>query len=204
MIETRPDIVSKLNDLNRSEKERERKEKEKSDNGEWQYHGESGEWMWTGESEAPDYNDDLLYEQLTEEEMKQAHADERKLYEEMEIQRKKEQREKRQQKQREIRDAMKVPINPLPEREMCLYEKIREDNIKERMNAMEQSNFFDDLLDMKIKFGFYKKQETNQSKKVSDASDKQMNVKDRTRDDQEGENDTKTTDTESYTRGADE
>ena len=122
----------------------------------------------------------------------------------MEIQRKIEQREKRQQKQRERTDTMKVPIYALPKKEMCLYEKIREDNIKKRTNAMEQSNFVDDLLDMKIKFGFCKKQETIQSKKVSDAPDKQMIIKSRTSDDQEGENDTNTTDTESYTRGADE
>ena len=125
-------------------------------------------WTVECECEPPDNNDDLLYEPLTEEERKQAHADESKLYEEMEIQRKLEQKEKRKQKVRERRELMKVPINPLPERELCLYEKIREDNIKERINAMEKSKFFDDLTAMKTKFGFYKKQNANQPRKESE------------------------------------
>ena len=112
--EARPDIVSQLNELDRSEKETERKKKEGSKKGEWEYHGESWEWSWTGECEPPDNNADLLYEHLTEEERKQAHADERKLYEEMEVQRKLEQKEKRKQKVMERRELMKVPINLLP------------------------------------------------------------------------------------------
>ena len=55
---------------------------------------------------------------------------------------------------------------------MCLYEKIREDNIKERMNAMEKCNFFDDLMDMKNNFGFYKEKKANHSVKDSDGKGK--------------------------------
>ena len=91
----------------------------------------------------------------------------------METQRKLELKEIRQQKHRERKDAMNVPIAPFPEREMCLYEKIREDNIKERMNAMEKCNFFDDLMDMKNNLGFYKEKTGNQSAKDSDGKGKQ-------------------------------
>ena len=194
LIETRPDIVSKLNDLNRSEKERERKKSQR------RVSGESGEWSWTGDCEPPDLNDNLLYEPLTEEERKQAHADERKLYEEMEIQRKLEQKEKRKQKVRERRELMKVPINPLPERELCLYEKIREYNIKERINAMEKSKFFDDLTAMKTKFGFYKKRNANQPRKESEENSDTN--KSGTYHGQERED--KTSDNDDNTRGADE
>ena len=95
---------------------------------------------------------------------------------------------------------MKVPINLLPERELCLYEKIREDNIKERLNAMEQSKFFDDLTAMKNKFGFYKKQNVNQRRKESEVN-KDAN-KSGTYNGQEREN--KTSDNEDNTRGADD
>ena len=52
---------------------------------------------------------------------------------------------------------MDKPVNPLPAREMCLYERIREGNIKEREEAMAKSNFFEDLLDAKKDMGLYGK-----------------------------------------------
>ena len=42
----RPDIVSKLNEMNRVESEKKRKWEEQQSNQEWEYHGESG--YWTG------------------------------------------------------------------------------------------------------------------------------------------------------------
>ena len=44
-----------------------------------------------------------------------------------------------------MKAAMKTPILPLPENEQCDYEKIREGNIKEREEAMQESGFFEDL-----------------------------------------------------------
>ena len=41
------------------------------------------------------------------------------------------------------------------------------------MNAMEKCNFFDDLMDMKNNFGFYKEKTGNQSAKDSDGKGKQ-------------------------------
>ena len=44
---------------------------------------------------------------------------------------------------------MKKPIAPLPAQEMCMYEQIREDLIKERNEVMAQSNLFENLLEAK-------------------------------------------------------
>ena len=53
-----PDIVSRINENVRLEKERERQKEENCDRGEWDYNGESGEYYWTGNIE-PEY--DLTY-----------------------------------------------------------------------------------------------------------------------------------------------
>ena len=58
-------------------------------------------------------------------------------------------------KDKERKEAMGKPVNPLPAREMCQYEKIRESIIKEREEAMANCNFFEDLLDAKRKMGFF-------------------------------------------------
>ena len=41
-------------------------------------------------------------------------------------------------------------------RTLCEYEKLREENIKERMEKMAESNYFNDLSDFKFKIGLYK------------------------------------------------
>ena len=46
---------------------------------------------------------------------------------------------------------MKVPLDPLPDRQLCEYEKIREDIIEERRLAMEQCK---DLKNTKKEIGF--------------------------------------------------
>ena len=40
----KPDIVERLNQKIKDEKEKERKRIEEAKKGEWDYHGESGEW----------------------------------------------------------------------------------------------------------------------------------------------------------------
>ena len=47
--------------------------------------------------------------------------------------------------------ALNIPLGPLPERELCQYEMIRENNIKEREKAMADSGFFEDMLEYKKK-----------------------------------------------------
>ena len=51
------------------------------------------------------------------------------LMEEFREQKKKEQKEKDQKRYQERKKAMEIPIDPLPVRELCEYEKIRKDNI---------------------------------------------------------------------------
>ena len=46
------------------------------------------------------------------------------------------------------------PIEALPVREKCAYEKLRDKNIKERKEAMENSGFFEDFENYKKKIGF--------------------------------------------------
>ena len=53
----------------------------------------------------------------------------------------------------ERKEAMDEPVPPLPERELCEYEKLRERNIKEREEAMAASDFFEDLSEFKKKTG---------------------------------------------------
>ena len=65
-------------------------------------------------------------------------------------------REKRRQKNEDLRAAIKKPINPIPVRELCKYEKLRLSNIEEREKAMAESGFFDDMDDYKRKIGLLK------------------------------------------------
>ena len=153
-----PDIMTRINQKNRDRKEEERKRREKRKQGEWDQNGESGEWYWTGEEE-PDLDnlDQFCFSPPTEEEkiiIKEAEEIEMREYAEKMEQ---EKREKRKLKEEERKEAMARPIDPLPEQELCAYEQIREDNIKERMEAMAKCNFFDDLNVMKSKMDFYNK-----------------------------------------------
>ena len=69
---------------------------------------------------------------------------------------KSEARKQRKQKNQERKAALNVPLGPLPERELCQYEMIRENNIKEREKAMADSGFFEDMLEYKKKIGLSK------------------------------------------------
>ena len=51
--------------------------------------------------------------------------------------------------------AFAKPMAPLPERELCQYEKIREDIIRERNEAMANFKFFEDLQKTKETIGFH-------------------------------------------------
>ena len=56
----------------------------------------------------------------------------------------------------EMKEAMDTPINPLPERELCEYEKLRQNNIEERQMAMAECGFFEDLMNIKRDIGLAK------------------------------------------------
>ena len=135
-MQNQPDIVTRLNEKNRVEKEKEiqrrEKEKEEAANGEWHYNGEMDEWEWTGENEPEYYEEPLINEALTDAERQVCkEAEERWMNAAIE-ERKQQRREKKKEKDKERKEAMGKPVNPLPAREMCQYEKIRESIIKER------------------------------------------------------------------------
>ena len=178
----KPDIVERINEKVRIEKEKERIEKEKEriekekerkeieeNGGEWLYHGDCGEWYWSGEGEPPgDYG--FHYEAPTAEELEEIRKQDEELYEE-------ELKEKRKLKEQEIKDTMATPINPLPETELCAYEKLREANIREREEAMKESGFFESLTEYKKEIGFSEEKEVNSKK--TDKKGKKKNRKER-------------------------
>ena len=70
---------------------------------------------------------------------------------------KNEKKKKMQAKREQVKKAMATPLSPLPERELCQYEKIRENIIKEREEALAKHEFFEDLHRTKVKIGLYQK-----------------------------------------------
>ena len=153
--EKQPDIVTKLNENDRIEKEKERIRKEKREAGEWDWHGESGEWIWTGK-DPPIDEDSCIYEPLTEDEKRAVLEAEKRLEEAIMEQRKKEKLEAKREQERERKEKMAKPIDPLPERELCQYEIIRENIIKEREKSTANHKFFVNLNDTKKDVGLYK------------------------------------------------
>ena len=91
---------------------------------------------------------------LTKEDRDALAEDERREREENKNKIKLEQKEKRQKKREMLKQASKKPMKPLPEMEICQYEKIREDNIRERNEAMAKFEFYEDLEKTKEEIGF--------------------------------------------------
>ena len=72
---------------------------------------------------------------------------------------------------------MNKPVLPLPERELCDYEKLRDKNVREIEKAMAESGFFEDLNEYKKKIGFsneiqIKEKKTNNNVKKIEPVDK--------------------------------
>ena len=61
------------------------------------------------------------------------------------------------------KEALAVPLDPLPERELCAYERLRERNISEREKAMAVSGFFEDLDSFKSEIGLVKDKNADSS-----------------------------------------
>ena len=69
-----------------------------------------------------------------------------------------EQTHKRQKKRGFKKKVSAELVHPRPERDMCRYEKLREDIIKEREEAMHKFNFYEDLHQTKKDIGLYSKE----------------------------------------------
>ena len=105
---------------------------------------------------------------LTEEKIKELRIEEQEQDEAIKKFRIEEKKELRRLKEEERRKAMSIPLDPLPERELCEYEKIRENNISEREKAMYDSGFFEDLLSYKKDIGLVNVENDDLSANVSD------------------------------------
>ena len=174
----KPDIVEKINAKMREEKEKERKQKKmvEENGGEWVYSGESGEWCWDGEKEP--IVDEFEYETYCEGELEQIRENEKKEYEEYLSQEKNSLKETRKLINEKRKEAMAIPVEPLPEKEPCAYELFREKNIRERKQAMADSGFFEDLTNFKSEIGLVEKSLTSTKKdNVEDKMDKSEIIK---------------------------
>ena len=162
----KPDVVEQLNEQIRNDKESERKWKEeenkKETQGYWEYRAESDEYFWTGEQD-PDHGDPFCSTPLTEEDKKIIREAEKMEFELFVEERKELQKVKRKQKEMERKEAMATPISPLPGHALCPYEKIRANIIQERENAMIESVFFYDLMNMKKDIGLIKDKDTKET-----------------------------------------
>ena len=167
----RPNIIQILNEKTRIEKEKERKRKEGEKNGEWCYQAESGEYFWSGTGE-PEYGDTFTYEAPTPEELKRCREEEEKINKAMLEEKKRLKKEKRKKVQKEQKEAMDRPLDPIPQKELCEYEKMRNRNIKEIEEAMAATNFFENLREYKKEIGFKSINTKKNPKKATKAINK--------------------------------
>ena len=164
---SRPDIVEQLNKEARERREEEKLQEEKDKNeekirqekieregGEWVYNPEYAEYYWSGEKE-PAFIDDGP-ELLTEQELFDIQRQEEKMLEVMKEEMKDRANEKRRERYRKQREAMSSPVKPFPCKDLCEYEKLRENNIREREKAMIEAGFYDDYYKYKKDIGLLK------------------------------------------------
>ena len=69
-----------------------------------------------------------------------------------------EQKDKRPKKRGFKKKVSAKLVHPRPERDICRYEKVREDIIKEREEAMLKFNFYEELHQTKTDIGLYSKE----------------------------------------------
>ena len=115
----------------REKKAEEEQERAKREDGEWYYNAEMGEYYWSGAGE-PEHGDNFECEGLSGEELRKFREEENKMYEAINEERKKAQEEKRKEKERDRKEAMNNPVKPLPDKELCEYEKMRERKYKRK------------------------------------------------------------------------
>ena len=147
LTKLQPDIVDKINEKVRLEKERKRQHDEE--------YGELYENYWMDEDD--DAMVSYVSNSQTQEEKEMIDEAERQEKEALVRYKKNEKKKKMQAKREQVKKAMATPLPPLPERELCQYEKIRENIIKEREEAFAKLKFFEDLHRTKVKIGLYKK-----------------------------------------------
>ena len=154
LAELKPDLVERINEHFRLEKENKNKKEESQREGvKASEHSRCGDWYWASDTESEDGG---CYEILTKEEKDFFEKEEKREREVLSKRLKEEQKEKKKIRKQKLKEAMAKPIDPLPERELCQYERIREDIIKEREEAMAKFKFFENLEKTKKSIGIYK------------------------------------------------
>ena len=122
--ERQPDIVEKINKHITQEKEIQKLEIEKKNKIEEEMY-----WEDFSMSENDEPEEAVTYVTITKEQAEYFEEEERAA---MIKYKKQKEKKKRQQKRENIKKALSKPLKPLPTRELCPYEKIREQIIKER------------------------------------------------------------------------
>ena len=130
-----PDIVEKINEHVRKEKENEKMERNKNIEEEMYWEDYS-----LSENEEPE--EDVGYVTINKEQAECFEEEERAAILKYKKQKEK---EKRQQKRKNIKQALNMPMEPLPKRDLCEYEKIREQIISERKQYMAKFNFYENI-----------------------------------------------------------
>ena len=156
----KPEMATKVAEIikmsRQKEDERKAKEKELEDKGYWKMNPVDESYYWTGLNppgpDNPNPNEmepePLDGEQLTEEEMRKSEKELDEMYSQWHKQLEAENREERNRKARENYHRRKAETNAelmkpvdVPEFELLEYEKIGEQNIKERNEALEAAGF---------------------------------------------------------------
>ena len=140
-----PDIVEKINEHIRKEKENEKVEMERNKNIEEEMY-----WEDYSMSENEEPEEDGGYVTINKEQAECFEEEERTAILKYKKQKEK---EKRQQKRKKIKQALNKPLEPLPKRELCQYEKIREQIISERKRYMAKYNSYENLEQAKKDMG---------------------------------------------------
>jgi hypothetical protein len=120
----KPDLVERINDQIRLDKERERKEKSERKKREKDLNEHMDFYDWISDIE---YEKDEYDHILTKEEREQEEEDDKKKSEAI-----KAWLNRNKQRRDELKKAITKPTDPFLERELCQYEKIREDREKKQ------------------------------------------------------------------------
>ena len=146
----------RMKEIKEKEEEEKRKKKIEEEGGEWIFYAEYGEYYRVGEKEPVPIQDAYVATPLTEQELIDDRHQEEVQLEAIRKEKKDEAREKRKDKKLRQKEAMEKPIPAVPKKELCEYEKIRNEIVQEREDAMAKSGFFDELKKYKKMIGLVK------------------------------------------------
>ena len=141
-------IEAKREREKREEELKLRKEKRLRDGGIWEYDFLCGEYYWDGEGppilEHNDDQDDPYTEEENRDCLRRAEAALEKAYEDEKRKKREERAELKRAWRQQQKEKLQEPINIEQSDIASAYEKLRDQNMKEREEAMKESGLFDD------------------------------------------------------------